>query len=369
MTSEEYDIAMNLLCEKQGGRSSRPKDSISTFVLLEKNVASNWRAYEAFLLLIIALELFMVGYGILNFEFSDPRRIAYFSGYIILIVFSLVALVINRLCNAKQKNLRLATWVTTIYSVFLVCWGAVISGLDVVGGGYIVTFLTLLAAMGAVITFRPYAFLLIEVLSTGIMLATAACFGVFPLEMPFWLNLDIFLLVAFVVEARNYQSSCKQYRMTNQLQELANKDGLTKVLNRRSLDRYIGELIQEGKTFTFSLMDIDNFKIINDTFGHGEGDASLVLLADSLSSAFGDRVFRYGGDEFAIVSFEGTEEVARKIAEINETLGSLESRFILALSAGICLVEGEPDEKKIFEKADAALYKAKQEGKAKSVIA
>ena len=83
MTSEEYDIAMNLLCEKQGGRSSRPKDSISTFVLLEKNVASNWRAYEAFLLLIIALELFMVGYGILNFEFSDPRRIAYFSGYIL----------------------------------------------------------------------------------------------------------------------------------------------------------------------------------------------------------------------------------------------------------------------------------------------
>ena len=352
MASEEYDIAMNLLCEKQGGRSSRPKDSISTFVLLEKNVASNWRAYETFLLLIIALELFMVGYGILNFEFSDPRRIAYFSGYIILIVFSLVALVINRLCNAKQKNLRLATWVTTIYSVFLVCWGAVISGLDVVGGGYIVTFLTLLAAMGAVIAFRPYAFLLIEVLSTGIMLATAACFGVFPLEMPFWLNLDIFLLVAFVVEARNYQSSCKQYRMTNQLQELANKDGLTKVLNRRSLDRYIGELIQEGKTFTFSLMD-----------------ASLVLLADSLSSAFGDRVFRYGGDEFAIVSFEGTEEVARKIAEINETLGSLENRFILALSAGICLVEDEPDEKKIFEKADAALYQAKQEGKSKSVIA
>ena len=369
MTSEEYDIAMNLLCEKQGGRSSRPKDSISTFVLLEKNVASNWRAYEAFLLLIIALELFMVGYGILNFEFSDPRRIAYFSGYILLIVLSLVALVINRLCNAKQKNLCLATWVTAIYSVFLVCWGAVISGLDVVGGGYIVTFLTLLAAMGAVITFRPYVFFLIEVFSTGIMLATAACFGVFPLEMPFWLNLDIFLLVAFVVEARNYQSSCKQYRMTNQLQELANKDGLTKVLNRRSLDRYIGELIQEGKTFTFSLMDIDNFKIINDTFGHGEGDASLVLLADSLSSAFGDRVFRYGGDEFAIVSFDGTEEVARKIAEINETLGSLENRFILALSAGICLVEDEPDEKKIFEKADAALYQAKQEGKSKSVIA
>ena len=369
MASEEYDIAMNLLCEKQGERSSRPKDSISTFVLLEKNVASNWRAYEAFLLLIIALELFMVGYGLLNFEFSDPRRIAYFSGYIILIVCSLIALVINRLCNAKQKNLRLATWVTAIYSVFLVCWGAVISGLDVVGGGYIVTFLTLLAAMGAVITFRPYAFLLIEVLATGIMLATAACFGVFPLEMPFWLNLDIFLLVAFVVEARNYQSSCKQYRMTNQLQELANKDGLTKVLNRRSLDRYIGELIQEGKTFTFSLMDIDNFKIINDTFGHGEGDASLVLLADSLSSAFGDRVFRYGGDEFAIVSFEGTEEVARKIAGINETLGSLENRFILALSAGICLVEDEPDEKKIFEKADAALYQAKQEGKSKSVIA
>lgn len=359
---------MKRLREMLGGRSSRPKDSISTFVLLERNIASNWRAYEAFLVLIIALELFMVGYGIYSFDLTNPRRIAYFSGYIILIVLSVVALIINRYCNVKQRNLRLAVWATTVYSILLVCWGAVISGLDIVGGGYIVTFMTLLAAVGAVITFRPYFFLLVELLGTGVMLLAIVCFGVFPGQMPFWLNLGIFLLVAFVVEARSYHSSCKQYRMTKQLQELANKDGLTKVLNRRSLDRYIDQLIKERKRFTFSLMDIDNFKAINDTFGHSEGDASLVLLAGSLSHAFGDNVFRYGGDEFAIVSFKETEDVALQIAEINESLKSLDGRFPLALSAGICAVEGETDEKKIFEKADQALYKAKQDGKAKSVI-
>ena len=145
-------------------------------------------------------------------------------------------------------------------------------------------------------------------------------------------------------------------------------DSLTQIANRHSLDKYMAQLIKEGTGFTFSLLDVDNFKSINDTFGHLEGDLSLVRIASILTEIFGRNVFRYGGDEFAVISFENAQCVAEKFALVNLRLKEKAGVYTLQTCAGVYRKQEQDDERRVFELADFALYEAKQNGKARTVI-
>lgn len=93
-----------------------------------------------------------------------------------------------------------------------------------------------------------------------------------------------------------------------------------------------------------------------------------MSIAEILTEIFGETVFRYGGDEFAVVSFEGAESVAEKMALVNRRLKERNTEYVLQTCAGVYRNEGQDDERKVFELADAALYDAKQHGKARAVI-
>lgn len=167
-------------------------------------------------------------------------------------------------------------------------------------------------------------------------------------------------------------------RLTNQLEELAAKDGLTGILNRRRLMELGQEEIDRSRRYarpvSLIIADLDHFKLVNDGYGHQTGDAVLVetarLFQRELRSM--DILGRYGGEEFALILPETDSEQAAKTAErlrlrleaatITGPRGSLS----ITASFGVCGLDrpGDGDNlDSLFFKADKALYLAKSLGR------
>lgn len=343
-------------------------NEMNSRTLLKINLEKNWRGYEVYLLLIAALEGMMILYGLYHFDFRETRRILYFSAYLALFAGSLAALAVDRLSMTRKLHKNLSLGNAVLYSTLLILWSAMISALDICGGGYAVTYMTILAAVGSTIALPPGLYASLALLSTVGMTAAVQWLGKVHLETPFYLNHGIFLLVIILVQMRSYRSLKEQYRMESQLLELANKDALTGVGNRRMLDERVKQLLAEQQGFTFALMDVDDFKTINDRHGHAEGDRSLIRIADTLMQLFGAEVFRYGGDEFAVIAFAPPEVTARKIDALNARLKRTGGAYLLKTCAGVYWVEPGNDTNLVFERADSALYQAKQTGKGRAVI-
>lgn len=164
------------------------------------------------------------------------------------------------------------------------------------------------------------------------------------------------------------------------LQDLANSDGLTKIGNRRRFESFLTDEWHRAVRFrtpiSLLLLDIDHFKLYNDTYGHQAGDDCLQVVARSLASAVKrptDLVARFGGEEFAIV-LGGTDAIgARQIAdEVIATIKNLriphrssETTNILTISIGISSMEAnlESSHIELVREADKALYQAKANGR------
>ena len=149
-------------------------------------------------------------------------------------------------------------------------------------------------------------------------------------------------------------------------------DPLTQINNRTKLIQYLDKCVSHQRTgtdrkLTLCLIDINDFKNINDRFGHLEGDAALVLLAETLKQVgdhFKGLIARYGGDEFFIVlETKGTEEVAAFRREVLDTLAKNNARaakpYNVEISLGFADYDPSLSIPELIEKADQALYKNK----------
>ena len=147
---------------------------------------------------------------------------------------------------------------------------------------------------------------------------------------------------------------------------------MTDCFNRRSFNKFLSlyETDAENHPFALILIDIDVFKSVNDTYGHAIGDVILKKVADYLKAAFrnNDYVCRIGGDEFAILMVEMTTDlqytIKNQIDSVNQQLSSPEKGIPkVSLSAGVAFSDRENPGENIFEDADKALYKVKENGK------
>ena len=336
--------------------------------LLIQSLKRNRKSYDAFLILIAALECMMMVYGLVSFDFLEFRRRLYFACYVLLLCCTVAAFVLNRFCLRSGSHPHLQCSNAYLYTGVLIVWSAVISALDLSGGGYPITYMTILAAVGSLVALPPVLYGCVAVLSSAGMIALARSMGCSELGGPFYLNYGIFLLVAVAVEVRNFHTLRSQYLLERRLEEQASLDGLTQVSNRRSLDTYMARLVREGTGFTFTLLDLDHFKAINDTYGHPEGDLSLMKVASTLKELMGEHVFRYGGDEFAVISFEAPDRVCGKLSQVNRKLKEEAGAYTLQICAGVYARQSRDNERRIFEQADCALYAAKQSGGARIVL-
>lgn len=170
-----------------------------------------------------------------------------------------------------------------------------------------------------------------------------------------------------------------------ELRRLTNSDGLTGLANRRYLDEYLSAEwrrgAREGTTLSFLMIDVDNFKLYNDTYGHVAGDEVLKRIGSTVEACLGrpgDLAARFGGEEFAVVlpgnSAEGLKLLAEKIRGAIETLQvpHLHSSTgdYVTVSIGGALVNPVHDvpTTTLIEAADLALYQAKHEGKNRTVV-
>jgi diguanylate cyclase len=164
------------------------------------------------------------------------------------------------------------------------------------------------------------------------------------------------------------------------LERLATTDGLTGVLNRRAwliaADVELSNCIRFQRPMSVLMIDIDNFKRINDTRGHEAGDRALQFFAAGLRAACrsGDIVCRYGGEEFCVLLIESKEDAAhafdQRMRAYMQDAAMHELGYSLDYSAGVA--RRTPDETRIADilrRADGALYQAKARGRACTVDA
>ena len=159
------------------------------------------------------------------------------------------------------------------------------------------------------------------------------------------------------------------------LERESNIDPLTKAHNRRVLVKDLEEVLSFGKDKDMDMhlvmFDADDFKQINDSFGHIAGDKTLIFLSKLIQNSLrrGTRIYRYGGEEFVVIlnrtSFdEATKIVERIIKETSDSKLLYKNHDIhLTLSAGICSHKQNISADDLLDKADKALYEAKRSGK------
>ncbi len=213
-------------------------------------------------------------------------------------------------------------------------------------------------------------------------------------------SVSLFLLLAALVAiyfARKYRKLSKKLEASvierteelhhaNEMLKAANLklerismiDGLTSIANRRAFDieydRTWKKCRRERMPLALIMVDIDNFKLFNDTYGHLSGDQTLIKIAEVIKGVIkrpGDFAARYGGEEFVVIlmntTAEGAAFVAEEIRTRIEELGIVnrETKNVVTVSLGVASVvpdnEMEPNE--LIDAADRALYKAKEYGR------
>ncbi|WP_052131513.1 GGDEF domain-containing protein [Planococcus sp. CAU13] len=158
------------------------------------------------------------------------------------------------------------------------------------------------------------------------------------------------------------------------MDRLSKTDALTGLYNHKTFQNYLDLLVQQGEQSAIHLqlavIDIDNFKMINDNFGHSTGDAVLKRVAEVIFGNSGphDIVARYGGEEFAVIFLDKTfEETLAKLEEIRVAIAELVHPEIaggtVTISAGLQNYYFGLSKSEFFKKADAFLYDAKRSGK------
>jgi diguanylate cyclase (GGDEF)-like protein len=162
----------------------------------------------------------------------------------------------------------------------------------------------------------------------------------------------------------------REKRESERLTENAHMDPVTGIRNRASAEEEIRKIMETaglGTRFAFFMMDVDNFKAVNDTYGHQQGDATLVQVGRAISDFFraGDIVGRIGGDEFvAFISHANMDSVRRKAAGLLDALQFSVGDIVLTSSIGVALTNGEKtDYAVLYGLADQAMYHAKRKGK------
>ena len=186
-------------------------------------------------------------------------------------------------------------------------------------------------------------------------------------------GMTVLAVAASVFRARLHGS---QEVLLGEIAALADTDGLTGCLNHRAFHEHlrleIERAVRYGRALSLVVVDIDDFKSVNDAFGHTSGDEALRFVATILSDGTRkmDLLARYGGDEFVVVSAVGADDELRHVGEraLHTLRGSrfvtpTEEALAMTISVGTTLVRADDESGvAVLKRADDAMYEAKHAG-------
>lgn len=198
------------------------------------------------------------------------------------------------------------------------------------------------------------------------------------IELNFFLHnqtssLGLVLIIYFAGVVGFVYANTRQER--SYFKRLANRDPMTGLLNRRGLDTFLSK-VTHHKYLSISVLDIDNFKSINDTYGHDVGDDVICYLGEQIEKSIRntDAVARFGGEEFVVYLTGDDSDVLKKIMlRVKEAITSQSSEVVengFTVSGGVEIIQSDKgcDFDKLFKIADEKLYEAKTTGKNKLVF-
>ena len=171
--------------------------------------------------------------------------------------------------------------------------------------------------------------------------------------------------------------SRSRVRRLRDVEELISRDGLSGLLKHASLKEALADELKsarrDGTSVSFLMLDIDHFKLVNDTYGHAVGDVVISAIGTLLRQYFRttDKLGRYGGEEFAVVLPNCTAQAAARLAEgLRRAFSAIqffgnEQPFSCTLSVGVTDTQAWPEATAatLIEQADQALYRAKHNGR------
>lgn len=186
----------------------------------------------------------------------------------------------------------------------------------------------------------------------------------------------VMIAVGIIIVQRIHVYLVKLEKNEKDLYDIAHTDLLTDLPNRRALKQRMGVLLEDShihnRKFAIAMVDLDNFKNVNDTIGHDYGDKVLLGIANRWRDVMGDNDFmaRLGGDEFALLvtDYDSLGELDKHLHELQQVVGEkfvLKGReFYITASMGVALFPSDSAEaSQLLKYADMAMYAAKYQGK------
>ena len=183
--------------------------------------------------------------------------------------------------------------------------------------------------------------------------------------------------ILFALEIRYMQKRMEQENL--ELEELAMFDPLTHLMNRRSMNNALHQAVSEAaaerKPFCLIMADIDDFKKINDTYGHDCGDEVLIIISNIISNNVreNDRVCRWGGEEILIL-LQADVDIAKRVAErVREEIADRKKWYRdadirVTITLGIAEFQDGLNIRSLIDLADRNLYIGKNNGKNQVVV-
>jgi diguanylate cyclase (GGDEF)-like protein len=172
----------------------------------------------------------------------------------------------------------------------------------------------------------------------------------------------------------------QDYQMANiQMERISRIESVTELYNHKTFHEHLENLMSLQQSFPIAvhlaLLDIDNFKQVNDTYGHAAGDVIIKYVADQIKAHLvtDDFASRYGGEEFGVICVEKTrEKVFEQLEEIRRAISSSVHEVLagnrITISIGVQKLHPGMTKDQLFQAADDALYTAKRSGKNQTVL-
>ncbi|GAB5382851.1 MAG: GGDEF domain-containing protein [Aliiglaciecola sp.] len=304
-------------------------------------------------------------------------------GYGLTIIVILISYALSRIFNRNTLAKTLVFVHAAIYLLMLAVLGflsaaedgnlySIATSLQWIPIIYILAFLFLSKRLAIIAAISVYLILVAMLLLTFSGLFPVQNHELRLLMVNMSLSHGLYIVCMFAV-VRLKRDSKKQTVIARDLEKAVNFDSMLKIANRRHLQQLMDSYESNQQAVTLLLIDIDNFKQINDTYGHQAGDEVLLTLVECIKKNLrpSDVIGRWGGEEFMILTQGALGEDVTILAERvrraveHETFPHVQD---VTISMGVADLNDGLDTESAFRSADRALYKAKRSGRNKVVI-
>lgn len=403
-----FDTVHRIKKEKEVWNSTELKTEIKKELSLKNARTAIVLLPVATFLSVLIMTVYSIGliYGLYKFQLT------YVINYCLMFLSAFICyLIMQYFIKDIEKNYKKIFGTIHTMAVFCMIWVSCLQFVSNDAASAIVVYVVMLTTITQAVYLAPKFSALLVIMSTLIfMLISTLKFPIADLKFEITMGITVHAMVTFMVAYIRYYNRCSavfnQLRIeeqTKQLDEMVNKlkeqkteleetnqkleyayirDSLTETFNRWYWDKNIEKMVERcqksKQTIALLMLDVDDFKEINDSKGHLVGDEVLKNIANSIKDVCSSNekcvVYRMGGEEFVVSCYETEKEEALKIA--NDILSALHKIKIadidntLTASIGVCVgyAKSEEDIDRFLRFADNAMYSAKKQGKNRIVL-